>query len=515
MKLIRRITAAAATTIAALLSPAHAASAQAKSEIVIALGAQPPGLDSHINTVGVTNELTRNIFEGLVTMDSRLEVKPALAESWSVSEDGKTYVFQLRKGVKFHNGAPLTAKDVVASMERWSRLSNPGKLTFSKAVWTAEGDAKVVLKMPAATYKVLFTLGNAFNQPPSVMPASIALANPDKPVREFIGTGPYKLREWVADQHLILERFADYTAFPGAADGWAGNRTPEIDTLRFTFISDDATRVLGLQTAQFDVVPNVPPDSVQQLMDDKNIKVESYAHLALFLITNKATGLFKDVKARKAVDVALDREEILYAAASSEKLFSRNHHLMFDDQDAIWKTDIGRKEYGTRDINQGKKLLKEAGYDGRELVMITSRDYSDIYNAAVMIQQQLTSIGIKVRLDSYDWPTFIAMRAKKEGWDLLVINNTYKVDPTHWLHLAKNYAGFTDSPELDAILAEFETAKDLKEAHTAYERLMTWHLQYLPASILGDELASVAFGPKISQLPVMGGPVYWRARLSK
>lgn len=514
MRLLNRLTLAGCIATASMFGQVSGSFSQEKSEAVIAITAQPPGLDSHINTVGVTNELTRVIFEGLVTMNSKLEVQPALAESWIVSDDGKTYEFLLREGVKFHDGSPLTAADVVASMKRWSKLSNPGKLTFSEAVWEANGDRKVILKMPAATYKVLFTLGNAYNQPASIMPASIAEASPDKPVQTFIGTGPYKLREWTPDQNLVLDRFEEYTRFEGPPDGWSGDRTPSIDSLKFLFISDDSTRVLGLQTSQYDVITSVPSDSVELLMNDANLKVETYPYTTLFLIPNKANGLFTDQRARKAIDLAIDREEILYAAATSEKLFSKNHHLMFDDQDAIWATDVGREEYNTIDPEKAKLLLKEAGYDGRELVLITSRDYSDIYNSSVMIQQQLASIGMKVKLESYDWPTFVEKRAQKEGWDLMVINNTYKVDPTHWLHLSKKYAGFTDDRELDEILANFETAKDLNEARDLYQKLMEWHIRYIPAANIGDTFSTVAFGPKLSALPVMGGPIYWRAKLA-
>jgi peptide/nickel transport system substrate-binding protein len=514
MRYLNRVTLVSCVAAIGAFFHASDADAQQKSEVEVAIPAQPPGLDSHVNTVGITNELTRVIFEGLLTMNSKLEVKPALAESWTVSDDGKTYEFLLRKGVKFHDGSSLTATDVVASMRRWSKLSNPGKLTFSKAVWEADGDRKVVLKMPSATYKVLFTLANAYNQPATVMPASIAEASPDKPVRRYVGTGPYKLREWVPDQYLTLDRYDGYTKFEGIPDGWSGDRTPSIDSLKFSFISDDSTRVLGLQTDQYDMITNVPNDSIQLLMADSHLKVQTYPNLTLFLISNKATGLFRDQRSRHAVDLALNREDILYTAATSDKMFSKNHHLMFDDQDALWATDVGREEYNTIDLEKAKGLLKEVGYDGRELVMITSRNYSDIYNAAVMIQQQLSAIGMKVRLDSYDWPTFVEKRAQREGWDLMVINNTYKIDPTHWLHLAKDYAGFTDDSELDAILAKFETATDLGGARTLYEQLMKWHIRYIPASNIGDTFTAVAFGRRLSELPVMGGPIYWGAKLT-
>lgn len=486
-------------------------SAQEKSEIVIALQSQPPGLDTHINTVNITNDLARHFFEGLVTMNSKLEIQPALASSWDISEDGKTYIFHLRDNVKFHNGKPLTAEDVVASMKRWSTYSNPGRLTFGKASWSAVDDKTVKLELPEASYKILFSLGNAYNQPAAVMPKEIVEAAGEKPSKEIVGTGPYKLKEWVADQYLVLEKFEEYAPNSGPLDGWSGDKTPKIDTLRFQFIADDATRVLGLQTGQFQVMQNLPYDSVQALLDDETIEVATYPLTTLFLTTNKATGLFKDVRARKSVDMAINKEDVLYTAASSEELFDLNHHLMHKDQKALWDTDIGKKEYYTVDPEGAKALLKETGYDGQEIVLITSRDNSSNYNASVMIQEQLRNIGLNVRLDVYDWPTFVEKRAQREGWDMNVVSNTFKVDPTHWLHLSKNYAGFTEDPKLDDIIDRFNKAKDWNEAGKLYDELMSWHVSYVPATKIGDTSGVIAYTKKMSALPIMGGPLYWGA----
>lgn len=494
------------------ISPAFA---QKQTQLTIAIQSQPPGLDTHINTVAITNDLARHIFEGLVTMDDKLQIKPALASSWDVSDDGKTYVFHLRNGVKFHNGAALTAKDVVASMQRWSRYSNPGRLTFPNATWTATDDATVKLEVPAASYKILFALGNAYNQPAAVMPASVVEGAGEKPTRDIVGTGPYRLKEWVPDQYLTLEKFSGYTPTEGPANGWSGNKTASIDTLRFEFVADDATRVLGLQTGKYQVVPNVPYDSVQVLRGDRKVKIVTYPFTSLFVITNKANGIFKDVRARKAMDMAINKEDVLFAAASSEDLFTRNYQLMSADQKSLWDTHIGKEEYYKVDAKQAQMLLKDVGYDGREIVMITSRDNSSNYNAAVMIQEQLRAIGLKVRLDVYDWPTFVDVRAKREGWDMQVVSNTYKVDPTHWLHLAKPYSGFTNDPALDNILERFNKAKDWKEAGQLYDDLMKWHVAYVPATKVGDTSGVVAYTASIPDLPVMGGPLYWRVQPPK
>ena len=489
--------------------------AEDDTKLVIALNAQPPSFDPHVTTAGLTNQLSRNVFEFLLTQDANLQLQPALAASWNVSEDGRSYTFKLRKGVKFHDGASLTPEDVVVSMERWGRLSVPGKAAMAGAKWSEKGEDTVVLEVPAASFMIPYTLASGYNQNAAIMPASILEKAGDKPVRDIIGTGPYKFGEWVPDQDIRLVRNENYTPFDGPQSGLAGDRTPHINSLEFVFVSDDATRLLGLQTGEYDVVPEIPYDSAADVLADKNLRAESYSWNILNVYFNKAKGLFTNVDARRAVDIGLDRKSILLSAAANQQFFDINYHMMLKDQEGMWNTKVGAEGFNPVDGAGAQELFKKAGYNGEELTLITSRDLSEMYNASVVIQQQLAGLGLKVKIESYDWPTFTEIRNKKDAWDLMVLSNSFKFEPSQNLILSKDFAGWTNDPKLEELLKKFRGAATMEEAKSLYDELQAWNQVYLPAAKVGDLDVVIAAGKHVGALPVMGGPVWWSAKLAE
>jgi len=217
----------------------------------------PGSLDPHVSSSLVELEVIHNVFEPLVTLDNANATKTMLAASVSASPDCKTYTFQLRKGVKFHNGEEMTSADVQASMERYGRVSpNAANLAGVDRYETPDRYTFVIhLKEPNV---VLLDVMKAPIFPFMILPAS----QKDKPARgiDVIGTGPFSLGEWVKDSHLVVKRFDDYTpdlASPGR-DGYAGRKTAYLDSVRFRFMPEATTRIAALQTDEVQFAPKHP-----------------------------------------------------------------------------------------------------------------------------------------------------------------------------------------------------------------------------------------------------------------
>src|SRR5258705_11301592 len=217
--------------------------------LVYASVSGPGTLDPYMASSAVELEVIHNLFEGLVTLDAGNATRPMLAAKAAASEDFKTYTFELRKGVKFHNGQEMTSADVKASFERYRRISPAAKnLEAIDHFETPDPYSFVVaLKEPNV---VLLDIIKSPIYPLMILPAS----QKDKPARdiEMIGTGPYKLGEWVKDSHLVITRFDDYVADSSAPgrDGYGGRETVYLDAVRYRFMPEATTRIPALQNGQ-------------------------------------------------------------------------------------------------------------------------------------------------------------------------------------------------------------------------------------------------------------------------
>ncbi|MDA3146831.1 hypothetical protein JSO19_05510 [Leucobacter sp. UCMA 4100] len=497
-------------------SPSAGESGNAEERVMtIAMNAQPPNLDPHVSTATATASISRNILETLLTTDGDRNVVPMLAESYETNADGTVYTFTLRSGVTFHDGSALDAEDVVASMERWDRLSGPGQSTFADAEWAATDDLTVTLTLPAPSFTVPIALSSGREQFAGIYPSEVVEAAGDDAIEDVIGTGPFMLDEWVPDQKLVLNKFDDYSPTEGPIDGLSGDRTAQTAGLKYVFVADASTRILGLQTGEYDAVPEIPYDNAADVLDDPALRAGSTPGTLLNLYYNKAEGLFSNVKARQAVDTLLDRESIMKAAVVDDEFFALTPHMMMADQEGQWKSSVGADSYNPNDPEKAKKLLEEAGYQGETIKMIVTRDYSEAYNAAVVIQEELQSIGATVSLDTYDWPTFSEIRNDPSAYDLTVIPNTPKNDPGSLVFMRNDFAGFTESPELDALLQTFRNSATLEEAQSHYDELQQWFIDYIPVSKIGDAYGVHATTLEVEQLPVDDSIIWWAARFTE
>lgn len=484
-------------------------------ELKVAYQAQPQTLDSHVTTSQASATIGRTVFETLVTVDSNYQIKPMLADSWEQSEDGKMVTFHLRKGVHFHNGKEMTADDVVASMNRWITTSSTGKDHFVGASFEAkDADTAVLhLKQPTATaMPVLAYLGGNY---PAIMPKEIIDTADSKGVKDYVGTGPFQFKEWKQDQYIHLAKYPEYQPRSEAADGLAGKREALVDDLYFQFTPDASTQVAGLLSDEYDIAADVSYDNVDKLESDSSIKIEVAPTGMLNLFFNKKKGLFTNVKARQAIGAGIDAESILIGAYTNERYYKLNSSMMMYYQLGQWTSEMGKELYNQNNPEKAKQMLTEAGYKGETIKIVTSRDYEDMYNGAVAFQQQLEKMGVKTKLEVYDWPTFTELRNDENKFDILVITNTPKPEPSSLAFMRKDFPGWTDSPELDKLLAEFRGAPNLEKAKAVYDDLQKWFYDYVPVVKIGDGNSVSATQIAVKNMQWLDGLIFWNVSNQK
>lgn len=476
-------------------------------ELNIAFSAQPPTLDIHLSTATATRDISQHIFEPLVTLNSSLEVEPMLAESYEISEDGKTITFYLREGIKFHNGEDMTAEDVIASLERWQGQSAQAKTYHSQTVFTAKDDYTVVAEIENPSTLDMYVLAD-MTQFAAIMPKDVIENVSDDGVEEIVGTGPYALEEWRQDQYIHLKKFADYQSRSEPADGLAGEKKAPIDDMYFHFITDSSTRLAGIQTGEYDIAIDIPHDDATTLEATGDVRNEVFASSMLIIMLNNKEGVFSNQKIRQAANAAINMEDILTASFVNEEYYIKDHALVKEEQ-AGWYTDAGSDIYHTYDPELAEQLLDEAGYDGEEVVLLTNRDYETHYNTAVIMQSQLEAVGMNVTMDVRDWPTAIEMAEDPSAFDAFYSGFAFRPMPIQQLFLNPEYIGWPESEELQRLSEQILQASSLEEAQSFSEEFHRVYYEEMPALKAGNTTNIVSLRENIDGLQFISGPILW------
>jgi len=495
----RRIAAgAAALTIGALVltgcspSGSSTGNGDAKKDVVnLVTPAQPESLDPQISTDSIMGEITLPVFETLVALDKDLKVQPMLAESFEANADNTEYTFKLRQGVKFQDGSDLDADDVVASMNRWNRVSIAAQEAFAGAEWSKVDAQTVKLTVPSASFLHLLYLSAIGTAYSAILPSEVIEKVGDSPIEDtadIIGTGPYKLAEWDADQKIVIEKWDDYQSLDTPSSGRAGAKKAQLKEVVFNFVADASTRTLGIQSGQYDATTELPFDSLDQFKDDKNLVLDTYLVGPINLVYSDAkSSVFSNIVNRQAVNTGLDRDPIMLSAVGSKDLYDLVHHNMTLGQKAIWDTEVGKADFNKADVAKAKQMLAEGGAEGKTVTLLANKDYSEAYNAAVVVAEQLKGMGLEVKLDAYEWGAFSEKyREKRDEWDLVVFPFGTETDPTQTIGFLPERAWYSDSPELQDLLKRFRAAPTQADASKMFDEMQTYIEKTRPMSRIGD-----------------------------
>lgn len=483
-------------------------------ELNIAITAQPPTLDVHLTTATVALQLSRNIYETLVTQDETYKAVPMLAESIESSEEGKTYTFKLRQGIKFHNDKEMTSEDVVASMNRWLGQSSRAKMLLSGAIFEAEDPYTVILKLENRASDVLDIMAGQ-GQFPAIMPKEVIESAAEDGVKEYIGTGPFKVEEWKQDQYIHFVKYEDYQAVNGEPSGFAGKKEALVDDLYYHIVTDSSTRLAGLQTGEYDVAESIAPDNYEQVKAMPNVDTHLYLSGQNTMFYNKKEGIMTDQKMRQAINAIVDMDKIMLASFAHEDLYVMDLGYMSPDQ-TNWSSDAGSESYNQANQDKGKKLLEEAGYNGEEIRLVATRDYDHHYNAAIVVKEQLEQAGLNVNLEVYDWTSLLEHIADPANWDIRFVSIGYVTTPSQLLPLSASNPGWPDDPKVTELLDEIRTSTTQDDAEKLWDELQgyLWN-DYMPISLFGHYSSIIGTTDKLEGFKVFQGSIPWNTRVTE
>lgn len=474
----------------------------------IAIDAAPPTLDQPTSTATASRDTTRLMFESLVATDENFQPKPMLAEKIE-TDDYKTFVFYLRQGVKFHNGKEMTAEDVVASMERWLEKSTITGNIFKGATWTAQDDYTVVLELVEPSTLTLDTMASA-KQAAGIMPKEVIESASPEGITEYIGTGPFQFVEWKQDQYIHFKKFEDYQPVDQEPSGLVGRKEALVDEIYFYIVPDTSTRLAGLQTGEYDFAYGVPYDSYEQLESDPNIETILTPAANEMLVFNKVEGISTNPEFRKAINTALDLEEIMMAAFPNKDFFWLDSGYM-DINISNWASTAGSEYYNQNDPEKAKQMLEEIGYNGEEFKIMTTRDYDHHYNVGVVIHEQLTKLGINAKLEVFDWPTLNDKMDNDFGaWDAFITSSSTVSTPPQLIALSPSFGGGVNDDKVGEMLKQIENAPQLEEAQQLWDELQlyVWE-ELMPIVNIGGYNSLYAHSSKVQGIKTTTGPIFW------
>jgi peptide/nickel transport system substrate-binding protein len=425
--------------------------------ITVAIGGEPDQLDPHKTTSYFSFEVLENVYDTLVEPDENLEMQPALATSWDLSDDQLTWTFHLRKGVTFQDGSDFTADDVVYSFNRIidDKLSTAWRFSAVKDIEAVDPETvRITVGQPSPN--LLSSIGGfkgvAIVEKKNVQSGDITTAP--------VGTGPYSVADFTSGDHIDLEANPDY---------WGGK--PAIPTIRYRFISNGATAIAALKAGEIDWTDSIPPQQVETLADDDSIELgqvpsNDYWYLAL----NERRKPFDDVRVRQAISYAIDRDAI--AQVTSYGTATVNELAI--PQESTWYTEY---DGYTHDTDKAQQLLDEAGVHDLTMELMVSSDYPETVDAAQVIADELDDVGITLKIRTLDFGTWLDEQSKG-NFDMLYMGWLGNIDPDdfyysqHHTDGGSNYQGYSN-PEVDKLLDAGRTETDPDKRKDIYAQAAT------------------------------------------
>ncbi|UXA16325.1 ABC transporter substrate-binding protein [Mycobacterium sp. SMC-4] len=448
----------------------------AEGSLVAAIAGEPDQLDPHKTTAYFSFQVLENVFDTLVEPDENLQMRPALAESWEVSPDELTWTFRLREGVTFHDGAPLTADDVVYSYRRIidEQLSNVDKFSAVTAV-EAPDPGTVVVRVSRPTPNMLTNLGGfkgmAIVSRANVESGQIA-TNP-------VGTGPFSFRGQRSGDSISLTANPQY---------WGG--APELTGVTFRFISEPSTALSALQAGEVDWTDSVPPQRVSQLRDDDSLTLavtpsNDYWYLAL----NQARAPWDDVRVRQAIAHAIDRDAIV--AATSYGTAEANQLAIPEGNP--WYTRYDR--YDSGGVDRARELLAESNTSPADMDMLVTTEYPQTVTAAQIIADNLAPLGITVNIRTVDFATWLDEQ-NSGNFDMLMMGWLGNIDPDDFYYAQHHTDGTSNAQkfsnaEVDRLLDAGRVQTDQDARRADYARV---------ATLIADEASYIyLYNPSVIQ----------------
>jgi peptide/nickel transport system substrate-binding protein len=482
-------------------------------------------LDPVWTSAAITLNHAQMIYDVLVTMDEKLEPKLQMAESYAVSPDGLRWVFTLRPGLMFHDGSPVLAEDVVASIRRWGARVTAGQALMSHVGAMTALDARtleIVFSRPFGP--VLEALASPVLAP-FVMRKRDAEVSAFEQVKTTVGSGPFT---WDAAGYrpgdsVMYRRWPGYVPRGEAASGYAGGKVVRVDAVQWKYQPDASTAVSALQKGEVDFLEAVPADLAPLLRGRRDVVLAVLNETGNIgnIRPNTAHKPFSDPRARQALLLMVDQADFAATLAGGPELAKVCYAVFVCGTPN--ETDVATGPWRKPDMARAKALLAEAGYAGERVVLLDPADQPEIHLIAQMTADALRRAGMNVDVQTMDWSTVLTRRNTREapavnpnGWDLAFtlwggfslsspLNNTPLVTSCD----GKNLYGWPCDAEIERLRAAYFDEVSGERRMKLIEALQTRYFEVVPYVNTGIFRRVVGYRSNVTGVLKTLYPVTW------
>jgi peptide/nickel transport system substrate-binding protein len=501
----------AATTIGA---PAVAQSAAART-LRIVPQANLTSLDPVWTTATITRTHSYLVYDTILSVDENLAVKPQAADGWQIEDDGRTYVFTLREGQKFHNGEPVRAQDCVASIKRWWARDGFGQ-EIAKRLDSIEAldDRRFRIKLQRPFSHLLAAIAKPNASPCFIMPESVAATDPNTQINSWVGSGPYRFMrdEWVPGSRAVYMKYDAYAPRQEEPSWTAGGKVANIERMEWHIISDPATAGNALQNGEVDFIELPLHDLLPLFRRNRNIVVENRDTLGTIgmMRLNHLHPPFDNPEIRRALLMAINQEDFLRAVVGDDP-------SMYKTSYSYWSlggpmhTEAGSDAMKVRSIDRAREALRAAGYTNQRIVQLHASDFPTIGAQSQVTADLMRRLGLNHEFVATDWGTVVQRRASREpvergGWS--IFHTTWAgpdwFDPPAAVGMRAvgtgpgGWFGWPTSEKMEALRTEWFEAPNLAEQQRLAREIQVEAFQVVPHVPLGHFLSPSAWRRNVS-----------------
>jgi peptide/nickel transport system substrate-binding protein len=470
-------------------------------------------------TANITSYHGSMIYDTLFATDANFRPQPQMVNRWSTSDDRLTWTFELRDGLVFHDGTPVTSADVIASLRRWGVRDGFGQHLFARVADTPVVDDRtfrIVLREPYGL--MLEALAKIGPSCPYIMRRREAETDPGTQVRETIGSGPftYNRDESRPGVRYVYDRNPNYRPRGEPPSFNAGGKVVKIDRAIWLNMPDETTALNALRNGEIDFYEVPPQDLVPELRSDRSLTVEvlnKTGHIG-WLRMNHLHPPFDNVKARQAMLHVINQADLMKAIFGDVHGAWRQCGAYFgcgnpmeNDENTGWLA-------AGQNIARARELFREAGYDGRPVIVLQATDHWFANPAGLLVAQWLRQAGVNVDLAASDWGAVLARRANRNppaqgGWNIFTTTTTSLslsdvVGSTgHVMTGTNGWFGWPTDPPLEAMRNEWAAAPDLAARQAVARRMQRRAWEVVPQLFLGNMFRSSAWRRTLTNVIAM------------